>query len=260
MIKREKYHKIGFLKDKLNIIYNAPPNNEKLEEIIEAKLDLNLETDKTELYEEQRARSNWLQYSDRNTSSFHSLASTKHQINKIKKLKGEDGSFITKENEMMKIAINYFKDLFLNSRQNNDETVYEKVTSNISSSMNERLSHEFKVEEINEAIQKMGPTKVPRYDGFYEVFFQKFWYILRPVVAQYCLQVLNRKISLNKLNVVFQNKRHDFGEIAATIKKRIMQGKRQSVQDICSIIFNIIREMRELRNKIPTQVKMMTPI
>ncbi|KAK5803639.1 hypothetical protein PVK06_031287 [Gossypium arboreum] len=201
MIKREKYHKIGFLKDKLNIIYNAPPNNEKLEEIIEAKIDLNLETDKTELYEEQRARSNWFQYSDRNTSSFHSLASTKHQINKIKKLKGEDGSFITKENEMMKIAISYFKDLFLNSRQNNDETVYEGVTSKISSSMNERLSHEFKVEKINEAIQKMGPTKVPRYDGFYEVFFQKFCVLIIPrrlisdniLVAYEVLHVLKRK-------------------------------------------------------------------
>ncbi|KAA3455432.1 reverse transcriptase [Gossypium australe] len=32
-----------------------------------------------------------------------------------------------------------------------------------------------------------------------------------------------------------------------------MEGKRQSVQDICSIIFNIIREMKELRNKIPAQ-------
>ncbi|KAK8261207.1 hypothetical protein V6Z11_D13G171700 [Gossypium hirsutum] len=39
-----------------------------------------------------------------------------------------------------------------------------------------------------------------------------------------------------------------------------MEGKRQPVQDICSIIFSIIREMRELRNKIPTQVKTMTLI
>ncbi|MBA0786498.1 hypothetical protein Gotri_026120, partial [Gossypium trilobum] len=42
--------------------------------------------------------------------------------------------------------------------------------------------------------------------------------------------------------------------------KRIMEGKRQPVQDICSIIFSIIREMRELRNKIPAQVKTVTPI
>ncbi|KAG8483548.1 hypothetical protein CXB51_023444 [Gossypium anomalum] len=49
------------------------------------------------------------------------------------------------------------------------------------------------------------------------------------------------------------NSGRDFGEIVATTNKSIMEGKRQSVQDICSIIFNIIREMRELRNKIPAQ-------
>ncbi|MBA0752194.1 hypothetical protein Gogos_001054 [Gossypium gossypioides] len=61
---------------------------------------------------------------------------------------------------------------------------------------------------------------------------------------------------------------YDFGEIAATTawalrqarNKLIMEGKRQSIQDICSIIFSIIRETRELRNKIPAQVKTMTPI
>ncbi|KAA3468763.1 reverse transcriptase [Gossypium australe] len=54
----------------LNALYNAPPDDENSEEIIEAKLDLNLEIDKTELYWEKRARSNWLKYGDRNTSFF----------------------------------------------------------------------------------------------------------------------------------------------------------------------------------------------
>ncbi|KAH1107885.1 hypothetical protein J1N35_011653 [Gossypium stocksii] len=80
--------------------------------------------------------------------------------------------------------------------------------------------------------------------------------------------ILNENMDFRSwLNVVFQNKGHDVGEIAATTawalwqarNKRIMEEKRQSVQDICSIIFSIIREMRELRNKTPIQVKTMIP-
>ncbi|XP_017617862.1 uncharacterized protein LOC108462426 [Gossypium arboreum] len=70
------------------------------------------------------------------------------------------------------------------------------------------------------------------------------------------------------LNLVFQNRRHDFGKIAATTawalwqarNKRTMEGKRQSVQDIYSIIFSIIKEMRELKDKIPTPVNAMNSI
>ncbi|PPS04236.1 hypothetical protein GOBAR_AA16429 [Gossypium barbadense] len=48
-IKREKDGKMIYLNSRLNALYNAPPNNETLEEIIEAKLDLNLEIDKIEI-------------------------------------------------------------------------------------------------------------------------------------------------------------------------------------------------------------------
>ncbi|KAH1073287.1 hypothetical protein J1N35_025615 [Gossypium stocksii] len=56
------------------------------------------------------------------------------------------------------------------------------------------------------------------------------------------------------LNGVFK-KGLDFSEIAATTawslwqarNKRVMEGKRQSTQDICSIIHSFIREMRELK-------------
>ncbi|KAA3460797.1 reverse transcriptase [Gossypium australe] len=199
-IRREKNCNINSLKCRLNALYNALPDDENLEEIIKAKLDLNLEIDKTELYWEQRARSNWLKYGDRNTSFFHSLASTKCRLNKIMRIKGEDGSFITDEDEMMKTAVNYFKDLFTSSRQSNDDTVYEGVPSRISSSMNEHLLRDFKVEEINEALREMGLTKAPGYDGFYVVFLQKLRHIIGQDVAKYCLQVLNREISLNEVN------------------------------------------------------------
>ncbi|PPR86420.1 hypothetical protein GOBAR_AA34272 [Gossypium barbadense] len=101
-IKREKNGKINSLKQRLNILYNAPPNDVNLEEIIETKFNLNSEIDKSEIYWEQRAKSNWLKYGDRNTRFFHSLASNKHRMNKIMSIKRDDGSMISDEGEMMK--------------------------------------------------------------------------------------------------------------------------------------------------------------
>ncbi|KAA3468762.1 reverse transcriptase [Gossypium australe] len=116
------------------------------------------------------------------------------------RIKGEDGSFITDEDEMMKTAVNYFKELFTSSRQSDDDTVYEGEPSRVSSSMNGHLLRDFNVEEINEALREMGPTNTPGYDGFYVVFFQKFWHIIGHDVAKYYLEVLNRDISLNEVN------------------------------------------------------------
>ncbi|KAK5834917.1 hypothetical protein PVK06_010597 [Gossypium arboreum] len=188
------------LKSRLNALYNAPPNDETLEEIIEAKLDLNLEIDKTEMYWEQRARSNWLKNRDRNTNFFHSLDSNKRRMNKIMRLRCEDGSVITEEDEMMKMAVSYFKELFTSSRQRDDDNTHEGVSSRISPSMNEQLLREFKVEEIRKALWEMAPTKAPRVDGFHTIFFQKFWHIIGQDVAKFCLQVINREASLYEVN------------------------------------------------------------
>ncbi|XP_017622088.1 uncharacterized protein LOC108466260 [Gossypium arboreum] len=70
------------------------------------------------------------------------------------------------------------------------------------------------------------------------------------------------------LNLVFQNRKHDFGEIPVTTSwalwqannKSTMEGKRQSFQDICSIIFSIIKEMRELNDKILAPMNAMNSI
>ncbi|KAH1032635.1 hypothetical protein J1N35_044809 [Gossypium stocksii] len=199
-IRRKKDGKLNSLKSRLNFLYNAPPNDETLEEIIEAKLELNLEIDKTEIYWEQRARSNWLKNEDRNTSFFHSLASNRCRMNKIMRIRCADGSFITEEDEMMKMVVNYFKELFTSSWQRDDDNTYEGVFSRISPFMNEQLLREFKVEDFREALWEIEPTKAPGVDGFHAIFFQKFWHIIEQDVAKFCLQVINREISLHEVN------------------------------------------------------------
>lgn len=58
------------LQDHLVGLYELPPSDDILEEIIKTKLALNMEMDREELYWEQHARSNWLLYEDQNTKYF----------------------------------------------------------------------------------------------------------------------------------------------------------------------------------------------
>lgn len=43
-------------------------------ELIDTKLQLNLEIDKDEMYWEQKAKANWLKFGDKNTTFFHKQA------------------------------------------------------------------------------------------------------------------------------------------------------------------------------------------
>ncbi|KAA3460175.1 reverse transcriptase [Gossypium australe] len=68
-----------FLNSKLNELMEADRSDDNMAELIDTKLQLNLEIDKDERYWEQRARVNWLKLGDRNTAFFHKQATQRHR-------------------------------------------------------------------------------------------------------------------------------------------------------------------------------------
>lgn len=83
-------------------------DDDTLAEIIDAKLELNWEMEKEEMYWEQRARANWLRQGDKNTSFFHGKASQRHMTNKIRGLENIDGILKTEDEDMENIIRDYF--------------------------------------------------------------------------------------------------------------------------------------------------------
>ncbi|KAE8720958.1 hypothetical protein F3Y22_tig00017808pilonHSYRG00181 [Hibiscus syriacus] len=83
------------LQSKLTTHVELQPTDEVLEKIVDTKLQLNLEMDKTGLYWEQRAHVNWLKNGDNNTTFFHWFALTRCPMNCIVSLDMEDGSHTT---------------------------------------------------------------------------------------------------------------------------------------------------------------------
>ncbi|PPD84883.1 hypothetical protein GOBAR_DD18179 [Gossypium barbadense] len=103
----------------MEILNELEHTNEVIEELLDVKMELNLEIDKEELYWEQRARANWLKMGDCNMMFFHRYASQRRQTNQIKELEKEDGSLTSNKSEMISIAKDCFLNLFKIGRGGN---------------------------------------------------------------------------------------------------------------------------------------------
>ncbi|KAK5770682.1 hypothetical protein PVK06_046835 [Gossypium arboreum] len=175
-------------------------NNEVLAEMTEIKLEMNLEADRKELFWEQRARANWLQMGDRNTSFFHSWTTYRRKKNIIKGLETVSGRWVTEVNEISNIATNYLKDLFLTREVANSDNLISTITPCIIEELNENLKKEFQAEEILKAIKSIAPLKALGNDGFSAIFFQKYWNIMGEEITRYCLQILNGQQNMEEVN------------------------------------------------------------
>lgn len=79
------------LTEKLEELVIAERDDKTLAELIDTMISLNFEIEKDECYWEQRVRTNWLKFGDKNTKFFHSHASHRKKRNFIHKLKNEKG-------------------------------------------------------------------------------------------------------------------------------------------------------------------------
>lgn len=96
--------------------------NMKLQDILE------LET----TYWQQRSRSNWIMFGERNTSYFHHHASSRHRGNRITKIQNQLGEFISKHLEITDVAVDFFSKLFtFEQHRVQHEELFRGVTFNL---------------------------------------------------------------------------------------------------------------------------------
>ncbi|KAA3453417.1 reverse transcriptase [Gossypium australe] len=158
------------LGNRLYYLFTQDISDDTLAEIIEVQLELNLEADKEELYWEQRV--NWLKNGDRNTSFFHKMAGQQKVRNRIAMLENDIGNSYSTNEDMIKVAQDYFEKLFSASEAESDDRIFGLVEKRVTDSMNDSLNKAFIEEEICTAVKTMPPLKAPRIDGFVATFFQ----------------------------------------------------------------------------------------
>lgn len=153
----------------------------------------------------QRSRINFLKYGDSNSKWFHLKASERKRHNRITKLRDNDGIWRESEDELQKVVVDYFMDLFSSSHPADFEGVLDKVEPRVTAEMNRELGKPYTGEEVAEALKQMHPSKAPGPDGMNPFFFQNYWNIVGPAVIDCVLAILNGASIpsfLNHTNVV----------------------------------------------------------
>ncbi|KAG8478535.1 hypothetical protein CXB51_028292 [Gossypium anomalum] len=129
-IREEKENRV-VLEERLNCLYSQEPSDEILAEITNVKLNLNLEADKKELFWEQRAHVNLLKNGDRNTSYFHKVAVQCQFRGRISELEDESSRSFSSTEEMLRLASEYFINLFSASDMGSDEHLFRLVEKRV---------------------------------------------------------------------------------------------------------------------------------
>ncbi|KAH1081146.1 hypothetical protein J1N35_020907 [Gossypium stocksii] len=180
--------------------FQRDPSDEVLAKITDVQLGLNLEADKEEIFWEQQAQVNWLKNGDRNTSFFHKVVFTRQNRSRMTRLDGEDGRWVSKDEEMLQIVLKYFENLFLASEVGDDKRLLGLVGKQITQNMNDELLKPFTEEEIGHVVKTMAPLKAQGINGFPAIFDQRFWHIVGPKISNYYLSILKGEIEMGEIN------------------------------------------------------------
>jgi hypothetical protein len=147
--------------------------------------------DQKETYWKQRAHVHWMKGGDRNSKYFHTVATERKKMNKIKRLRREDGSVVEEEEAMREVATNYFMKLFTSHAGTRMEELLGHIDPRVTQPMNEMLCKEFTVKEVEEALNSIGDLKAPGPDGMPSLFYKKYWGVVGEKVTEEVLNVLN---------------------------------------------------------------------
>lgn len=125
----------------------------------------------------QRSMVFWLHEGDMNTRFFHSHANRRSKKNYIRRLKNSVDQWVSSEDDLCDVAVNYFTDLFSVSN-GSVSNVIDLVQAKVSDVDNGMLLASFTKDEFKRALFQMHPDKAPGPDGFNPGFYQKFWPLL----------------------------------------------------------------------------------
>ena len=163
-------------------------------------MELNCWLDKEDAMWKQRARLNWFQEGDRKTRFFHARASSMFQKNLIEGIFDADEVWQVDQEEIEKVFIEYYSDLFISSKPSKFAEIVEAMQPKVTQSMNAMLVREFQASEVHKTLKQMYPLKAPSPNGMPPLFFQKFWFTVGGLVTKTILDFLNLGMTPPKFN------------------------------------------------------------
>lgn len=115
---------------------------------------------------------------DRNTKFFHRKASQRRKVNEITKLKDDQGIWWRGEENVEKILIHYFSDLFVSAGPTEVAETCDVVRDKLYPDLRNWCAMPYTADDVQNALNDMHPLKPPGSDGLPALFFQKYWRIV----------------------------------------------------------------------------------
>ncbi|XP_048491633.1 uncharacterized protein LOC125492925 [Beta vulgaris subsp. vulgaris] len=174
----------------------------KLESKLRHELDDILAQEEMHWY--QKARLDWIEYGDKNTTFFHLSTVLKQWKNKIVAIRGPEGELLRDKELVKERIVDYFALLFTEDGVDEEFDIPTGIFPELPPREWNALNLPFTKPEIDEVVQNMGSLKAPGSDGFQPLFYQKNWELVKNNVydlAFHVLEVVLLLFNVTKLEV-----------------------------------------------------------
>lgn len=148
------------------------------------RLDLEKAYDEEEAFWKQKCKNSWLQVGDKNTKVFHGWVESRRMKMKVHSLIDTAGVEHFSEDEMAKVAVDYFQELFHSTGSADTSELLDGMAPRVTESMNGGMIKPISDAEIRRAVKDIKSDSTPGVDGMTCQFFQKIWNIVGPQVTQ----------------------------------------------------------------------------
>ena len=136
---------------------------------------------KEEIFWKQNSHETWLEEGDIKTKKIHNSTLNNRNVNKIMKIRDNEGNISESSSQTTQIFTKYFSNI-LNNLEHSNLITQKKMLSSIPKILtgedNKYLNKKFTIDETKEALFHMNPNKSLGPNGFKAFFFKKWWNIL----------------------------------------------------------------------------------
>lgn len=130
-------------------------------DIENTRRELNRMLDMEEAMWHKRTHIAWLKQGNRNTSFFHTKASSRYQHNILLVIINKHGVWQEDVKDIGNVFLEYYESLFTSSNPTVSVELLDAIHPKVSAHMNSILTREFRVEEVDRALKQMSTALRP---------------------------------------------------------------------------------------------------
>ena len=128
-----------------------------------------------------RSRTKLIENEEKPTKFFYTAEKQNQNKKNITKLKNKNGELKTEDKEILKIAKDFYSDLYKKAKTNEQEQeiFLKKYEKKISNNWHPNLTKPFEEKELFQALKSMEENKSPGKDGIPMEFCLTFWHLIK---------------------------------------------------------------------------------